>query len=115
MTELNTDARARAALANLTLALVERGTPPNVARRYADTAEIVSVAGTGCLLQVGEHRAIDTPESMAALASILVNGPAAAADAPADDAASHEAARRAGAAAGAAQRAAGAVSPLCFK
>jgi hypothetical protein len=113
--ESNIDPRVAAVRANLTIALIEQGTPPNIARHVAAGASIVSTAGSGCLIEIGGQRAVDSPESLGVLATLLVNGPAAAAGVPADDTAGNAAAIAAGKADAARARVALANSDLCFK
>jgi len=115
MTENTENPRAALARAHLAAALTEAGVAAPLARYVASGAEIVSTAGSGCLLEVNGVRALDTEESLAALARSLVAGPVVTAGAPVDDAAASEAARAAGKAAGAAARAALQAGPLAFE
>lgn len=95
------------ARAHFAAALVAAGTAPALAKRVAEAAEISIVAGSeSALIEVSELRAVDTPDSLAALAKELMNGPRTPAeDAAASAEASAEAARKAGREAGQAQKA----------
>lgn len=117
MTELAPEVALRRALAaaHVTAALVAAGTAPGIARHVANSAKYEGNA-SGVLIEIGEHRAVDTPESLGELVKHLLTAPAAAAGAPAvvDDPASNETARAAGHAAGQAQKAVN-TSDLAFR
>jgi hypothetical protein len=113
-TESTESDRAQLARANLRSALLEAGVPAALAAHVAGTATVDALTGDGgALIQVGDVRAVDEPESLRELATRLVHG--APDDSDSDPTAGAEAARRAGKAAAEATKAAEAARALALR